>query len=375
MDYNVLKRTIKQKNKTVSRWYYSYIDPITKVKKQRVIPDCKNKNQAYAYVNSLPEISYDVVLIKDIAKDMFVLGSEHLKRLEQHGQMLTPETLLRHRSTLDLIVKLWGELQIKDITVMLVDNYLTRDEEHGGSWKNSFLETLGHLYKEAPYYGINDVIKPTFRRFKRNCKKADIFTTDELAMFFNTELWSNERDYLVFLCMASFGLRMGEARALKPRQFIFDRNALVVDGFCKSDGMRTDYNKKGSDEDKKWRVSFGPASTMRAVKNSIEENNIADDDFLFQREGGVPLRREYLEEVFRRRLKIVGINEEKRKLIPHSFRFTYVTRMRRNAGVETVQKLAGHTSIEMTEYYTRAAIPEMIEGLKDAVPAAEPLFA
>lgn len=63
-----------------------------------------------------------------------------------------------------------------------------------------------------------------------------------------------------------------------------------------------------------------------------------------------------------------------RKLIPHSFRFTYVTRMRRGLSAETVQKLAGHSSVEMTEYYTRAAIPEMVAGLKEAVPAANMLF-
>ena len=63
-----------------------------------------------------------------------------------------------------------------------------------------------------------------------------------------------------------------------------------------------------------------------------------------------------------------------KKAYPHSFRFTYVTRMRRGLSAETVQKLAGHSSVEMTEYYTRAAIPEMVAGLKDAVPAANMLF-
>ena len=71
---------------------------------------------------------------------------------------------------------------------------------------------------------------------------------------------------------------------------------------------------------------------------------------------------------------VAGIEKGTRKLIPHSFRFTYVTRMRRGLSAETVQKLAGHSSVEMTEYYTRAAIPEMVEGLKEAVPAANMLF-
>lgn len=63
------------------------------------------------------------------------------------------------------------------------------------------------------------------------------------------------------------------------------------------------------------------------------------------------------------------------ELAPHSLRFTYITRMRRNADGETVQKPAGHNSMEMTEYYTRDAIPEMVEAAKPAVAAANKLFA
>ena len=61
-------------------------------------------------------------------------------------------------------------------------------------------------------------------------------------------------------------------------------------------------------------------------------------------------------------------------MIPHSFRFTYVTRMRRELPAEIVQKLAGHSSVEMTDYYTRAAIPEMVAALESAMPAADTLF-
>ena len=75
-----------------------------------------------------------------------------------------------------------------------------------------------------------------------------------------------------------------------------------------------------------------------------------------------------------RQLKKAGIEKGDRKLIPHSFRFTYVTRMRRELPAEIVQKLAGHSSVEMTDYYTRAAIPEMVAAIKPAAEAANKLF-
>ena len=174
--------------------------------------------------------------------------------------------------------------------------------------------------------------------------------------------------------MVSFGLRIGEVRAIQLRQFIFERNALVVDGFCKSSGERTDYNKKGNDEDKKWHVSFAPASTIRQIIEYVNAHNIGIDDFVFAHEDGRPLRREYLEDVLNRQLKKAGIEKGDRKLIPHSFRFTYVPRMRREFPAEIVQKLAGHSSVEMTDYYTRTAIPEMVAALESAMPAADTLF-
>lgn len=97
---------------------------------------------------------------------------------------------------------------------------MSNDKIHTGSWKNSFLETLSYVYKEAPFHGCTDVIKPVFHRFSRDSKKADIFTTEELNRFFDYNNWSNKRDYLVLLCMVSFGLRMGEARGLQLHQFI-----------------------------------------------------------------------------------------------------------------------------------------------------------
>lgn len=374
MHYNVLRRSIKTKNKSVYRWYYSFVDPATGIKKQHVIPDCHNRAEAYAYIQTLPDLDRKVVLIKDICKNMFIPGSDHLERLSQHGKNVTIETCQRHRRTINLIIQLFGNMELKDLTVTTVDDYLRKDTKHMGSWKNSFLETLAHIYKEASFFGCTGIVKPAFPRFARNSKKADIFTTEELEQLFDKSKWDNERDYLALLCMVSFGLRIGEVRAIQLRQFIFDRNALVVDGFCKSNGERTDYNKKGSDEDKKWRVSFAPRSTILQIIEYVNAHNKRIDDFVFSHEDGTPLRREYLEDVLDKQMKKAGIEKGERKLVPHSFRFTYVTRMRRELPAEIVQKLAGHSSVEMTDYYTRAAIPEMVAALESVMPAADTLF-
>ena len=81
---------------------------------------------------------------------------------------------------------------------------------------------------------------------------------------------------------------------------------------------------------------------------------------------GKPIRKWLAEEWFRRILGMSGINAENRILTPHSLRYTYITRMRR--------EVAGHNSLAMTDHYTRAAIPEMVEAVKPAMEAANRLF-
>ncbi len=124
MHYNVLRRSIKTKSKSVYRWYYSYIDSETGIKKQKVIPDCKSRAEAYAFISSLPDLDRKKVLLKDVAKDMFIPGSNHVERLSEHGRNLTFETLQRHRGLLDKILAAFGEMELKDITPAIVDNYL-----------------------------------------------------------------------------------------------------------------------------------------------------------------------------------------------------------------------------------------------------------
>lgn len=148
-------------------------------------------------------------------------------------------------------------------------------EDKSGSWKNSFIEAVNSIYKEAPWHCNYTITKPEFPRFARNSKKAVIFTTEELASFFDGANWSDGlREYLLFLTIAKCGLRLGEARALRVKQFVPDKNALVIDGFCERDGHRTNYNKKGSDEDQKLRVTLVPEDTMRVLMSYIRQHHL-----------------------------------------------------------------------------------------------------
>ena len=389
-NYHIFKKSVQSKGKTVHKWYYYWNDPLTGVMRQKVCKGCKTQAEAYTFVSALPPLFIEEkITISSIGKWMYIPGSSHLERLEKLGKQYTLETLKCKRGLLDIFLAKFGDLELKDLTIPMVIDFLTEDP-HSGSWKNNFLTVVGEVYAEAPFMGLPYIPAPQFPKFRRNSIKKDVFTTDELNILFDESLWINlsstkyanhpqfdeghKAIYLMFLCCIKCGLRIGEAIGARVNQFLFDQGMFVVDGFYRHNQLlRTNYNKCGSEEDKKIRVAPLPEDFSLIIQKYIAENHLSGDDFVFQRYNK-PIRKWLAEEWFRRAVASSGIKTKNRVLTPHSLRYTYITRMRRDVAGETVQKIAGHTSLAMTDHYTRAAIPEMVEAVKPAVEAANKLF-
>lgn len=169
-------------------------------------------------------------------------------------------------------------------------------------------------------------------------------------------------------------MRLGESRGIKKNQFFTEERLLLINGFCRQNGERTNFNKKGSEKNPKFRIVPVPENVWKAVNVYVFENDIKDDDFLFTKNGKV-LTAMYLHRIFYGRLKKAKIDTEGRRIVPHSLRYTYVTRMRRNLSTEQVQNLVGHTQPEMTESYTIPKSEQLKEMITEAVmTSADQLF-
>lgn len=369
MDFCIFERQTQEG----ARWFYSFRDSVSGRRRTRICRDCHSMEDAWHYVQKLKYNSIEQYLIRNIAGNMFLPESEHMNRLKSFGKKLDERTITSYRYYIERIIDDFGDCQIQNVKVSDIERLLLNDCKHSGSWKNQYLETFCAIYDNTQWVCSKPVQRPPFMKFARNSKKADLLSTEELNLIVSRRFWEREQDYVLFLLIASCGLRIGEARGLRRKQFLFDKKILVVDGFCKRNGERTNYNKKGSDENRKIRIAPLPDMTIRVVQNYIRTWLIGENDFLFMMNGH-PLRQEYLRAAFNRVLKRAGIRMEGRKIVPHSLRFTFVTRMRRNLDIETVQKIAGHASSGMTEYYTRFGIDEIFESMKQSIPVANMLF-
>jgi integrase len=375
MEFHVFKKPKKLKSgKTVHRWYYYYLDE-SKKQVQKACRGCKNRKEAEDYIRALLATSGTdkAALIKDIADNMYIPGGDHVDRLNQLGRVLDIDTIKDARRYIKKIIEEWGDRTLASIDPTELTTHLF-NKKRSGQWKNRYKNIFTEIYDEAKWQKLK-IPKPEFDHFAVRPRKADVFTTTELNHLFVLQNFHSDVFYTMFLLCLSGGLRLGEVRAVRRKQVFFDRKALLVDGFCKRTGVRTTYNKKGSPENPRLRVTMLPDFTLQKLSQHIKAHPMNDDDFLFSESGGKPILQDRAQYVFERSLLAAKIETENRKLVCHSLRYTYVTRMRRELPAETVMKMVGHVSVEQTDYYTnRRALDESIAGLIGANTAADNLF-
>jgi integrase len=174
-------------------------------------------------------------------------------------------------------------------------------------------------------------------------RRADIFTDEELERFFNSKIYGDSELYLFYLCCLTAGLRPGEARGLRPKQILFDRAMLIVDGSIKKNRDRTAYNKKGHRDYWKFRIVPLSDLTLRLLKEHIERKGLNNDDFCFtaQKDPSRPVTEWHLRNHMAQVIKKAGIPQQGRKLALDSFRFTYTAHLWREAPAVAVMRLVG----------------------------------
>jgi integrase len=193
---------------------------------------------------------------------------------------------------------------------------------------------------------------------KKALGKTDIFTIEELRGYFNPDILGDPDLYLFYLCCLTAGLRPGEGRGLRPRQILFDKEALIVDGFVKKNGARITYNTKAAGECWKHRIVPLPDLTLRLLKEHIERKGLKDDDFCFtaKKDASQPVTDSYLRNHMVQVIRKAGIQRRGRKLVLDSFRITYAAHLWREVPAGAVMQLVGRKTFGMMERYNKRDI-------------------
>jgi integrase len=313
------------------------------------------------------------ILVKTVAEKMYFPESDHMKRRIRSGKPLDAHSMKEGRTAMRTIIMLWEDKPIASLKVEEIVQYLS-DCNRSGSYKSNFISRVKEVYREASRYG-GDILTPSFPVFKRNTRRTDTFTDWELEQYFNPDIYEDSEMYLFYLCCLTAGLRLGEARGLCPKQILFDRKALMVDGFVKKNGVRTAYSKKKPGEYLKLRIVPLPGLTLRLLKEHIERKRLKDNDLCFtsKKDPFRPIAERYIYDYIARIMKRADIQTGDRKLTVNSFRHTYAASIRRELPAWNVMKLAGRKYIGMMEFYKKRNSDETLARLAAVETAAQKL--
>jgi integrase len=328
------------------------------------------------------------ITVGEFAKDMFTPDAAHIKRWIEKGYVLKSQTIAQHRRHLTgYILPRFGKLKFTEITPTAVEDFLL-DQQLSNSCRNTILYTLKLVMREARRAGIFEII-PEFEPFKRNGKRQDTLSGEELIKLFPfdekelIEIWKRPDDMrkerseiaLMFgtlFCVAvSAGLRSGEARALHQDQISIADSGLIIDRAVDDLGQIGPL-KKATAEDSRSRAVIIPEITLKTLERWLgRAPECPDYPGLVFSYRGKPIASYYILDRFRFGLERLGIDHEKRRLTVHCLRYTYNTRMKTELPGDVLREFLGHRSVEMTDHYDRPILLERLAAYQNMKPSVE----
>ncbi len=156
----------------------------------------------------------------------------------------------------------------------------------------------------------------------------------------------NSRDYAIIAFLADTGCRAGGLVTLTMERLDLESMWAVVEEKHRG-GSRT-------------RVVFFSEFTRDALRRWLEVRPDVESDYVFLSVRGTPLSVSGLYQLLKRRATQAGL---KGRFNPHAFRHGFARALlKRGASLDTVSKLMGHSSVEVTSrFYARWARSELAE--------------
>jgi len=242
--------------------------------------------------------------------------------------------------------------------------------------------------REARRSGIIEIV-PEFEPFKRNGRRQDTLSSEELTALFPydekelVKIWKRPDDMrkeqpeialmfgTLFCVTVSAGLRSGEIRALNRDQISIANSGLIIDRAVDDLG-HIGLLKKATEEDPRSRAVIIPEITLKMLKRWLDRvSECSCYPGLVFPYHGKPIANYYILDRFHYGLKNAGIDYEKRRLTVHCLRYTYNTRMRTLLSEQVLREFVGHRSAAMTDHYDRPILLERLAAYQGVKPSVE----
>jgi integrase len=333
-------------------------------------------------------------MLREFTKDFFIYGRcTWIKKQLAHGQSFGRLNARNRRGHLDNhILKAFGDAKLYELTKKGIEDWLAGLELSNQS-RNHILYTLRIVLREARDARLiteNPLQEPD--TFGKQFTPRDVFSAAELRLLFPVgpkelrHIWASDDIAVMFLVLASTGIRSGEVRALQWKHVLWEERALLVERAVKGDGEGSIEFGPISELKGGARIVLLPARTLEALRDWQGKAFYAKpDDLVFQGSARtmpvmVSMSRRVADAIRRVNKPAIDkglpalIEVGARNLVAHSFRHTYNTMMRRQVPEGVLHELTGHSSSAMTDRYDHPEIAERIKALLPARLAVEGLL-
>lgn len=197
---------------------------------------------------------------------------------------------------------------------------------------------LGISYPKAPINEVNPFSSDEIRRLISACNYSKESKTKYRNSFRMKRPTSN-RDKTIILVLLDTGLRVSELARMQLKDIDFETGEIRVQPF-------------GSGLKSKSRSVFIGRLSKSTLWRYLTGKYIQTEEYIFTTSQGLPMNRTSIRQLLMR----IGRRAEILEVYPHRFRHTFAIQFLRNGGdIFTLQRLLGHSSLEMVKRYLAIA--------------------
>ncbi|WKZ38407.1 MAG: tyrosine-type recombinase/integrase [Anaerolineales bacterium] len=264
--------------------------------------------------------------IKKIQKIIFLETAFAGFLVACEARALSAHTIEDYSRTIRMFIAYVGDIPMQDITVDLITGFLASVRRRGVGEKTVLNRHIG-LAAFWTWALKNDIVGHHIVRQVEKPKPPEIIieplTESEVRVLLNEVRRNPDRDRAIIYLLLDTGLRASELVSLDRGEIDMENHRIIV--------------KKGKgNKDRKLPFCNKTASVLAQYLNNCTDRK----PFNIK-------RRSLTDVVFR-----LGLRSGVRNVHPHRFRHTFAINYMRNGGdVFTLQKLLGHTTMEMVKRY------------------------
>lgn len=363
----------------VYKYGESYKDPLTGKYRKVYLTSPKNTKAVQKEMQRLLTDKIEAILLNSVDQktltvktlvDEFVAIDKGLRKVT------TQQNIEYHANT--LLKWIEGDILVVNLKAIYIQRVLNKYLlEKSFNYVKRVYSVLKQSLRYAKRMGyINDIsylddviLKRPPRTTEEIAKSREKFLTkDELKTFLTALAKKNQRVALLFEFQALTGLRIGELRALRVKDYNAKNEYIDVNATLSDKGLRlppkNEYSARRVQLNKRARHILSTFIQLNHSRKQIMQHYKNDNNYIFVTDGGVPYDSHYLNKL----LKSVPFNKT---VTTHTFRHTHISLLaEKQTPLKTIMARVGHNEPKTTlSIYTHVtdAMKEQEKQILDSI--------